>query len=569
MSINIFTRFTQTEPITKGWSQDKKYRVTDADGTKYLLRVSPMERYENRKALFGMLQKLSALKIPMCQPVEFGVCEEGAYMLQSWIDGEDLEALLPALTETEQYALGFRSGEILRKMHVLPAPPTQEDWAARFNRKIDWKIQKHFECGIHFEGEEHALDFIAKNRCLLENRPQCFQHGDYHAGNMMLENGEIKIIDFDRNDFGDPWEEFNRITWSAAASPHFATGQLRGYFDGEPPPEFFKLLAFYIACNTMASFAWAVPYGEKEVATMMKQAQDVLAWFGNMKNPVPTWYLQNFYVQWVDEMPVKLKAPFDLSFLKKHGRVFKVFDEQDSGNLCFGTEKDGKRFFVKFAGAPTVLSHCKPEDAIARLKDAAPVYKNLAHPNLIRLVAEEETCHGYVLIFDWVDAECMGKQYPQSRQKFMAMPMETKLRVFEEIMEFHAHVAAQGYVAIDFYDGGILYDFANAKTILCDVDSYAKAPYTNTMGRMYGSSRFMSPEEFTLGATIDETTNVYTMGATAFVLFSENDRSQEAWPLNAASFAVVKQAVSDDRSLRQKTIRQLMKEWKEALRAND
>jgi len=39
------------------------------------------------------------------------------------------------------------------------------------------------------------------------------------------------------------------------------------------------------------------------------------------------------------------------------------------------------------------------------------------------------------------------------------------------------------------------------------------------MGRMWGSSRFMSQEEFTLGVAIDEITNVYPMGAVAFALF--------------------------------------------------
>ena len=33
--------------------------------------------------------------------------------------------------------------------------------------------------------------------------------------------------------------------------------------------------------------------------------------------------------------------------------MFKVYDDQDSGNICFGTEKDGQRYFIKFAGAPT------------------------------------------------------------------------------------------------------------------------------------------------------------------------------------------------------------------------
>lgn len=30
-------------------------------------------------------------------------------------------------------------------------------------------------------------------------------------------------------------------------SPHFATGQLNGYFGGRPPEKFFRLLAFYMA----------------------------------------------------------------------------------------------------------------------------------------------------------------------------------------------------------------------------------------------------------------------------------------------------------------------------------
>ena len=72
----------------------------------------------------------------------------------------------------------------------------------------------------------------------------------------------------------------------------------------------------------------------------------------------------------------------------------------------------------------------------------------------------------------------------------------------------------------------------------------------------WGSSHFMSPEEFSLGAVIDEITNVYAMGATAFALFSDSNRSPEKWP------DVVKWAVSDERGERQQSIRQLIKEWR-------
>ena len=287
-------RFVAAVPIEKGWSEDKKYCVTNTSGEEYLLRITPIERYETRKVLFEMLERVAALGIPMCAPVEFGTCSDGVYSLQSWIDGEDLESVLPLLPETEQYVLGLKSGEILRKMHSIPAPDTQEEWAFRFNRKTNVKIHKYRECGLRFDGDDYVIEYIEKNRRLLENRPQCFQHGDYHVGNMMMERGELRIIDFDRYDFGDPWEEFNRIVWSATASPHFATGQLRGYFGGEPPIDFFKLLAFYISSNTLSSIYWAIPFGQSDIDTMMKQSQDVMRWYDNMQNPVPTWYLKDF-----------------------------------------------------------------------------------------------------------------------------------------------------------------------------------------------------------------------------------------------------------------------------------
>jgi len=289
-------RFVYSELIEKGWSEDKKYCVTDKDGKKYLLRISPAERFDSRMALFEMLERVAALDVPMCLPVEFGTCADGAYSLHTWIDGEDLETVLPLMTEAEQYALGVKSGEILRKIHTIPAPDTQEDWVVRFGRKTDFKIQKYFECGVRFDGNEHILDYLEKNRLLLEKRPQCFQHGDYHAGNMMLENNELKIIDFDRYDYGDPWEELNRIVWSAASSPVFATGQLRGYFGGPPPLDFFRLLAFYIASNTLSSIYWAVPFGQSDPDTTLQQSQDVLSWFDNMQNPVPALYLGDFSI---------------------------------------------------------------------------------------------------------------------------------------------------------------------------------------------------------------------------------------------------------------------------------
>ena len=557
-------KFASKILIEKGWSSDKKYCAVTEDGTKYLLRISPKGRKKHTKSTFLMQRELDKAGIPMCVPIEFGRCKDGVYTVQTWIDGKEAEEIVPLLSDSEQYALGIEAGRILRKIHSIPAPKKQPEWEKTYNAKIDKKIKAYNECPAKFDGAEHIINYIEANRHLLKNRPQCFQHGDYHRGNMMIENGRIVIIDFDRYDFGDPWEDMKAITWDVQLSPYFASGRINGYFGGEVPLEFWKLLALYISVGLVSAFPWAIPFGEGEIQTFRNQAKDVLSWYDNMNNPIPAWYIKDYYLQYMDGVPFKLKLPFDFSFISKYGRVFKVFDDQDSGNICFGTEKDGQKYFVKFAGAPTKEYNGTADEAIERLKSTLPIYKDLKHKNLIEFVSAEEIGGGFAVVFKWAEGDCAGRQYPEAHRKFIALPNEVKLKAFSDVLDFLAHVNSQGYVAIDFYDGSILYDHESGKTTICDIDLFQKQPYINDMGRMWGSAKFMSPEEFECGAAIDEITNVYTAGAFAFALFGRYERKFEKWSLSKALFDVAAKAVSDARSERQQSIKRFIEEWETA-----
>ncbi len=556
--------FTAMVPILEGWSSDKKYKVTK-DGTDYLLRISPNEKYENKKELFRIQQILMQKEIPMCRPVEFGSCEEGTYLLQTWIKGESAEKVIPDLSDSEQYVYGLEAGRILKRIHSIPAPAEQMGWKERFNKKIDKKIAMYRDCPIQFEDSDKIIAYIEENRYLLSNRPQCFQHGDYHIGNMMLEDGSLIIIDFDRYDYGDPWEEFNRIVWCAKVSPIFASGLVNGYFDHKVPYEFWRLLALYISSNMLSSIPWAIPYGEGEVRTMVNQAKDVLCWFDAMRNPIPTWYFEGYFLQEIDGLQYKMKSEFNFDFIHEYGSVFKVFDDQDSGNICFGTMKEGKRYFLKVAGAPTERYDGSVEEAIQRLKDTVPLYNDLESSHLIHLIDSKEIGGCFLLVFQWVDGDCMGRMYPAAHKRFRNLPADIRMKVFYDILDFLVLVHEKDYVAIDLYDGSILYDFENRKTTICDIDLFGKKPYINSMGRMWGSSRFMSPEELEKGAVIDEITNVYTAGAMAFALFSEYERDKEHWPLQESLYEVVSKATRKDRGHRQQSIKQFLKEWKEAM----
>ena len=292
--MSVYQNISSRTLIEKGWSGDQKNCAITADGQKYLLRISTIDRLERKRREYEKMGEVAQLGISMCLPVEFGTCDEGAYSIQSWIDGEDAEEAIMAMDADAQYQYGLDAGRILAKIHTIPAPVDAPDWETRFNAKIDRKIAMYENCELKYEsGGDAFLDYLAQNRHLLKDRPQSYQHGDYHIGNMMIDcDGVLTIIDFDRDDFGDPWEEFNRIVWCAQAAPAFASGMVDGYFDGEVPMDFWKLLALYICSNTLSSLPWAIPFGEKEIQVMRNQAEQVLEWYDGMANVVPSWYLK-------------------------------------------------------------------------------------------------------------------------------------------------------------------------------------------------------------------------------------------------------------------------------------
>ncbi|HBL84911.1 MAG: aminoglycoside phosphotransferase [Clostridiales bacterium GWF2_38_85] len=288
-----YNSFSKVILVEKGWSEDKKYYIETNDNRRLLLRLSDALNYDRKKSEFKVLKTISETEIPMSQPIDFGYCNKGlnCYMLLTWIEGEDAETILHELSSKEQYEIGVEAGKILQRIHSIPAPATQENWETRFNRKTDNKIKKYLECGIKIDGDNYFFDYIEKNRHLLANRPQSLNHGDYHVGNMIISSdNNLSIIDFNRFDYGDPWEEFNRIVWCAHCSKYFASGRINGYFNNEVPEDFFKLLAFYIISNTLSSVYWAIPFGRKEIETMLNQSKEVLEFYDYMQNPIPKWY---------------------------------------------------------------------------------------------------------------------------------------------------------------------------------------------------------------------------------------------------------------------------------------
>jgi serine/threonine-protein kinase len=209
-------------------------------------------------------------------------------------------------------------------------------------------------------------------------------------------------------------------------------------------------------------------------------------------------------------------------FVVHHADVFAVFDAttQDSGNVSYGAHFGEERFFIKTAGSPGDRSFLSHDARVALLRNAVRLARSVSDPALPALRHVVESMEGPLLVYDWVDGELVGT--PAARRsdpasafaRFRSLDPHERTAALDAVFRVHVKLTDRGWIASDFYDGSLIYDFARRQIHVVDLDSYRDAPFGNDMGRMFGSDRFMAPEEHELGAGIDERTTVFTMGRT-------------------------------------------------------
>ncbi len=297
----------------------------------------------------------------------------------------------------------------------------------------------------------------------------------------------------------------------------------------------------------------------------------------------------------LDSIEFRLKEFHDFSWLEKYGEAFWCVDETGSGCICIGMENSGKKYFCKIAGVNTIEAETTPSESVQILKDAVLLYHELEHLNLVRIVDAYEYEQFYIAVFEWADGECLFDHWnfekyrkdhtlKSPKEKFRELPVDKKLQVIDILFSFLKNVNRKGYVAVDFYDGSIMYDFMTDRTTICDIDFFLKAPVVNNKGiDWYGTKRFKAPEEYIKGSVIDEQTNIFTLGALIFDFFgdfSESEMEQRYllnrftpcsyshWQLNKESYQVAAKSVSVNRNERYKTFTEFFADWEKVTNSN-
>ena len=196
---------------------------------------------EIKKKEYDVICKYAELGFEMSQPIELGVCNAGknVYMILSWVEGEDMKEALPKCSVSEQYRLGRKAGEILKKIHSIEVPASEMPNESNITKKLR-QIEKYIDSDVRAKNDEKILEFINENINKMRSLPPVYQHGDFHPGNLILtKSKEIGVIDFNRWRIGDPYEEFYKLeSFGTEVSEIYCIAQIDEYFNqqSKPPP---------------------------------------------------------------------------------------------------------------------------------------------------------------------------------------------------------------------------------------------------------------------------------------------------------------------------------------------
>lgn len=286
--------YTVIEQVYKGYSGDMKFIVSKPD-KRFFLKCFSLSELDQKQAEYDVLKQLETLGVKCSHAIEIGRMTVVAlgFMVLTYVEGEDASDMLPRFSDEEQYEIGLEAGRQLQLIHQLKADNKVEDWYSRKAAKHLRYVEQYRDCGVRIAGDSAILSFIEEHLHWMNNRPNLFQHDDYHTANLIVRNKAFAgAIDFNRMDWGDPVHEFLKTGFfSAEVSIPFSIGQIKGYHNlNEPSETFWQLYALYVAMCTISSIVWIMKVKPEELKIMMAKVERVVADHDQFASIIPRWY---------------------------------------------------------------------------------------------------------------------------------------------------------------------------------------------------------------------------------------------------------------------------------------
>ncbi len=177
------------------------------------------------------------------------------YAVLNYLPGEPLEKVLHRMDEQDQRAVGYEMGRYLAKLHSIPlerfgqfsgndplALTSEKSYTVA--RVTEW-LDICEENGLLDDSAIAALRHLVSQTPVLDRHKACFVHGNYHGGNINVQEGiagfhVTGIFNFEHAQGWSPeWDMTRWLGYIFDDYPALAQGFLDGYTDIERLPDNF------------------------------------------------------------------------------------------------------------------------------------------------------------------------------------------------------------------------------------------------------------------------------------------------------------------------------------------
>ena len=112
---------------------------------------------------------------------------------------------------------------------------------------------------------------------------------------MIFDKGEYKgVIDFERVRPGSILNDFrNNTPHNSKISPHFASGYIDGYLDGNPVKDFFLIYNINDLLLTIAAIPWVIQFDYDNLDESIQKIRETFEQ-KNKINTSPNWYVGRY-----------------------------------------------------------------------------------------------------------------------------------------------------------------------------------------------------------------------------------------------------------------------------------
>jgi len=230
-------RILQVEQF-KGGQSNPTYRITSADGRRFVLRRKPPGKLlPSAHAVDREYRVIAALHptgFPVAKP--HVLCEDEsvigtAFYVMDYVEGRVLwDQSLPGMTKSERGAIWDELNKVISKLHSIDYRAVGlEDFGRPGNyieRQIArWTKQYQASQTERIEAMDKLIAWLPKN--IPPSTATSVVHGDYRLDNAIFHPSEPKILavlDWELSTLGDPLADFayHCMSW------HIPPGQFRG-----------------------------------------------------------------------------------------------------------------------------------------------------------------------------------------------------------------------------------------------------------------------------------------------------------------------------------------------------